>query len=231
MTNLTNTHFSTSHDLLDKINELRVQEGQSPVRRNDFNNRIIDEIDEFIPYETFVSYGKESKVYQLSKDQCMLIGMRESKGVRKSVLNWIKKLEANQLALPDFNSPVEAARAWADAKESEQKLLLEAKENAPKINFYNQVTDSKDAVDMASAAKVLNLKGIGRNKLFQILRDNKVLQENNQPYQSQIDAGRFRVIESKFTKPNGDTHINIKTVVYQKGLDYILKLINKKQGA
>lgn len=77
---------------------------------------------------------------------------------------------------------------------------------------------------MASTAKVLHM-GIGRNKLFEILRDNKILQGNNSPMQRYIDAGWFRVIESKFTKPKGDTCINLKTIVYQRGLEGIRKLL------
>lgn len=171
--------------------------------------------------------GQSYKSALLNKRDSLVLVARLSPEFTAAIIDRWQELESSQPALPDFNNPVEAARAWANTKESEQQLLLEAKENEPKIDFYNQVTDSKDAVDMASAAKVLNIKGIGRNKLFSILRDSKVLQENNQPYQLHIDAGRFRVIESKFTKPNGDTHINIKTVVYQKGLSYILKLIKE----
>lgn len=148
--------------------------------------------------------------------------------VRMSVIKRWKELESQQPTLPDFSNPVEAARAWADAKESEQKLLLEAKENAPKVEFYEQVTGSSDTVDMAQAAKVLNMK-IGRNKLFELLRNKKVLQSNNQPYQTYIDRGYFRMVESKYQKPSGDTHINIKTVVYQRGLDYIRKLIKESK--
>lgn len=36
------------------------------------------------------------------------------------------------------------------------------------------------------------------------------------------------VIETKYTKPNGDVSINLKTAVYQKGVDYIRKLLKKK---
>lgn len=92
----------------------------------------------------------------------------------------------------------------------------------PKAEFYDAVTGSSDAVDIGSAAKVLNL-GIGRTKLFQFLRDEKILQRNNQPYQQFIDAGHFRVIESSYNKPDGSTHISLKTVVYQKGIDLIRK--------
>jgi hypothetical protein len=74
-------------------------------------------------------------------------------------------------------------------------------------------------------AKVLGIKGIGRNKLFEILREKKVLDRGNVPYQEYVDRGYFRVIEQKYTKPNGDTCINIKTLVYQKGVDFIRRLI------
>lgn len=102
----------------------------------------------------------------------------------------------------------------------EQNIIMK-----PKADFYDQVTGSKDSIDMASVAKILKIKNVGRNKLFELLRDMKILQQNNQPYQSFVDRGYFRIIEQKFLKPNGDTSINIKTVVYQKGLDFIRKKV------
>jgi phage antirepressor YoqD-like protein len=172
--------------------------------------------------------GQTVSEYQIGKrDSYVVVAQLSPEFTARLVDRW-QELESKQPALPDFSNPVEAARAWADAKESEQKLLLEAKENAPKIEFYEQVTGSTDTVDMAQAAKVLNM-GIGRNKLFELLRDKKVLQHNNQPYQTYIDRGYFRMVESKFQKPTGDTHISIKTVVYQKGLDYIRKLIKESK--
>lgn len=111
--------------------------------------------------------------------------------------------------------------------------LLEAKtaelerinaENKPKVEFYDDVTGSKDAIEMKEVAKVLNL-GMGRNKIFEFLRDKKILDNNNQPYQTYVDKGYFRVIESKFTTPDGDVKINLKTVVMQKGLDFIRRQI------
>ena len=83
---------------------------------------------------------------------------------------------------------------------------------------------------MAEVAKVLKIKGYGRNNLFEFLRNKKILQRNNQPYQKYIDLGYFRVVETKFNKPNGDIGINIKTLVYQKGLEYIRKLVLKEAG-
>ena len=108
-----------------------------------------------------------------------------------------------------------------------EELRSELSAAQPKLDFYDAVTGSKDAIPMGQAAKVLCM-GIGRNKLFSFLRDKHILMNNNEPYQTFIDKGWFRVIEQKFTKPDGDTQINIKTMVYQKGLDGIRKLYQKQ---
>ena len=127
-----------------------------------------------------------------------------------------------------------ALRAYADAVERKQKLeeknrllLTENERMKPKEEFFDAVTDSKDAIDMAQVAKVLNYPKIGRNKLFEILRNNGVLQQNNQPYQKYIDCGYFRVVEQKYEARPGEIRINIKTLVFQKGVDYIRKIVDK----
>ena len=127
-----------------------------------------------------------------------------------------------------------ALRAYADALERKQeleeknKLLLSENERMkPKEEFFDAVTDSKDAIDMGQVAKVLNYPKIGRNKLFEILRDNGILQQNNQPYQKYIDCGYFRVVEQKYEARPGEIRINIKTLVFQKGIDYIRKILEK----
>lgn len=107
------------------------------------------------------------------------------------------------------------------AQVAEQSQQLE--EARPKVAFFDAVTDSTDATDIGSAAKVLNL-GVGRTKLFQFLRDEQVLMANNLPYQEFIDRAWFRVVEQKFTKPDGSTHLYFKTLVFQRGLDGIRRL-------
>lgn len=96
-------------------------------------------------------------------------------------------------------------------------------EQAPKVEFYDDVTGSSDTIDMSEVAKILNIKGIGRNKLFEILRNKNILRNNNQPYQKYVDAGYFRIIESRYVLSNGETKISLKTVVFQKGLEFIKK--------
>ena len=126
-----------------------------------------------------------------------------------------------------FSEALLLAASQAKEIEVQNKQLEELK---PKAEFFDAVADCKDAIDIGSVAKVLNIDGIGRNRLFEVLRNKGVLMQNNQPYQKYIDCGYFRTIEQKFTKPSGDTCIYIKTVVYQKGLDYINKLCRRSTG-
>ena len=106
-----------------------------------------------------------------------------------------------------------------------EKLEEQAKLNAPKVDFYNDVTGSNTTAEIATVAKVLNFKNVGRNTLFNILRNQGILQRDNMPFQTYVDRGYFRVVESKWNAPNGDVKVNYKTVVYQKGIEYISKVL------
>lgn len=107
-----------------------------------------------------------------------------------------------------------------------EKLELENKEMKPKAEFFDAVADSKTAISMNEVAKVLNIKGYGRNNLFEFLRNSKVLDRWNVPYQRYVDNGWFRVIEQHYQK-NGEPIVTTKTLVYQKGVDGIRKMIEK----
>ena len=109
-------------------------------------------------------------------------------------------------------------------------LVQKNKELQAKADFYDCVTGSKDTVDMKECAKVINFRGWGRNKIFELLRQKGVLDCGNQPYQRYCDMKYFRIIESKYILPTGEVKISLKTVVYQRGLDFIRKLIEKEEN-
>ena len=129
---------------------------------------------------------------------------------------------ANQENLSDAEILAKAVIVAQNVIAQKDKLISEMK---PKAEFFDTVASSKTAIPMDQVAKVIGKKGIGRNKLFQILRDKKILDKGNVPYQTYVDRGYFRVVEQKYVKPNGETQINIKTLVYQKGVDYIRRLL------
>lgn len=94
---------------------------------------------------------------------------------------------------PDFiiglATKLKEQQAEIAAKNQQIKLL------EPKAEFFDAVVDSKDAVSIGEVAKLLGIRGIGRNNLFSILRERKILDDRNVPYQAFVDRGYFRVIE------------------------------------
>lgn len=121
----------------------------------------------------------------------------------------------------------EALRALADKVEQNEKLAAENAKLLPKAEFFDAVTDSKTAISIGEVAKVLDM-GIGQNKLFAFLRDRKILDRQNIPYQEYIDRGYFRTVEQKYDV-RGEVRISIKTLVFQKGIDYIRRLLQKEE--
>lgn len=119
------------------------------------------------------------------------------------------------------------AQAMAILNRRIQDANKEIEKLKPAAEFAYQICSSKDAIDIGNCAKVLN-RSIGRNNLFEFLRNKKILQSDNIPYQKYIDSGYFRVIETKYTIPSGETKISLKTLVLQKGVAYINKLLKEK---
>ena len=189
----------------------------------------------FFRESTFENRGKHYPEYIMNRDGFSLLVMRFTD---KEAMTWKiryiqafnemeAKIRENTLIMPNFNNPAEAARAWAKEYEEKQKALAQVTEMKPKAEFYDDVTGSTDTIDIGSVAKVLNIPNMGRNKLFSFLREKKVLNKRNEPYQEYVDKGYFRQIETSW-EHNGTTHINLKTVVFQKGVDYIRQLALKK---
>ena len=168
-----------------------------------------------------ISIINESGVYALVFGSKLPSAKRFKHWVTSEVLPSIRKTGGYQLP----QTYAEALRALADKAEEAEKLAIENLAMKPKAEFYDQVTDSKDAFDMKDVANVLDM-GIGRNKLFKFLREQKILMSDNRPYQDYIDRGYFRVIEQKYDKGYGETGINVKTLVFQKGVDFIRKKLN-----
>lgn len=172
-----------------------------------------DAVPQFIPENIFFRLAMKAKNEVAEKFQIV---------VCDEILPQIRKTGSYNLVPKTF---AEALRLAANQAEQIEKQKLQLEEAKPKTEFFDAVAGSKDAIEIASVAKVLGISGMGRDNLFAFLRDKKILMSNNQPYQKYVDAGYFRVLEQKYNKPNGDTCISIKTLVFQKGVDYIRKMV------
>ena len=197
----------------------------------EFGNLQEQDFKEALKISNNKSLLKQRKAFLLNENQSMLlinlsrnteIVIRFKVNLTKAFSLMKSKLQENSFTIPKtFSEALLLASKQAEQIEKQNALLLEQK---PKVEFFEAVTNSKSAIDMGQVAKVLD-KDIGRNKLFEILRNKKILQKDNIPFQTYIDRGYFRVIEVKYTKPDGSTNISLKTLVYQKGVNFINKVL------
>jgi len=120
----------SSFDLLELVNSARSEFGESEVRRNDFTARCRDELDgEY--YETFVvrnQRGPASEGLMLTRDQCLLVSMRESKAVRRSVVAKINALEAPEL------STIQILQIAMESEKARLMLTAQVEQQATKIH-------------------------------------------------------------------------------------------------
>lgn len=105
-----NNEFSmSSYEFLTEIiNPARVEAGESPVDNRKFLARVRDELGEDgLPagkvFRLALPQGgyNELTSYDLSGDQLLLVGMRESKAVRRKVLEYIRRIEKDKQLLED----------------------------------------------------------------------------------------------------------------------------------
>lgn len=190
--------------------------------KNIINNDFVIENEDYLGFDT-MSSGNKVKDFALKIDFAKKISMLSRTEKGEEARNYFLKCEQilkNQIIIPSTYAEalLEAGRLALEVETKNKTIEL----MQPKADFFDQVTGSETCFDMADVAKVCNL-GVGRNTLFLFLREAKILRENNTPYQQYVDNGYFRVIESKYNKPDGSVNISLKTVVYQKGIDFIIK--------
>ena len=204
-----------------------------------FKNRV--EKYEFKEGRDFVSVSKKLEnggrqidyyvTVEMAKELSMVENNEKGKIARKYFIACEDKLK--EVARKQFNIPQTLSEALFFAGKIAAENEMQAKqleEQKPKVEFFDQVAECKTAIDMRKAAAVLNIKKYGRNNLFEFLRSNGIIDASNIPYRKYQDCGYFRVIEQKYNNKHGEPEINFKTLVYQKGLEFIRRKIEEKNG-
>jgi len=110
-----------------------------------------------------------------------------------------------------------------------QNKLIE--QQKPLVGFAKQVGNSKNTIDIGQLAKLAQDEHIkiGRNRLFVWLRNKKILDHKNLPYQQYIDRGYFEVIEVPRDTPYGVISFQ-QTRVTGTGQIYIVEKLRKEFG-
>lgn len=154
----------SSFDLLGLVNSARTEFGESEVRRNDFTARCRNELEgEY--YETFVvknQRGPASEGLMLTKDQCLLVSMRESKAVRRNVVAKINALEAPELStiqILQIAMESEKARLMLTAQVEQQATKIHSLENLFKEGMtHTQFCKGLNGVNVMQVGKHLEAR-------------------------------------------------------------------------
>ena len=98
---VSNTDTINSQTLLKMVNEARKLCGEKPVRNNDFIAKVKDELDGET-YEIFVGQknGAEIEIVSMTYKQALRVAARESKAVRRSLIDQLEELQQKALAAP-----------------------------------------------------------------------------------------------------------------------------------
>ena len=136
-----------------------------------------------------------------------------------------RELQLRQQPSYMIEDPIKRAEKWIEEQKEKQALEKQLQIAAPKAEVYDIAMSAKNSQSMSTVAKSL---GIGRNKLFKFLREQKVLRQNNEPYQTYIDRGYFRVRQVPISRSTGVFN-KPQTLVTAKGIDFIARLLKQKE--
>jgi len=196
---------------------------------------------DFTPYIFVHPQNKqETTDYQLTTEMAKEISMLQRTDKGKLARQYFIELEKK------WNSPEAVmARALSMANKTIENLklhtsLLENKieEQAPKVAMAERFATTDSLMGIRKVAKIINQriksnKAIGEKKLFEILRNEEILQSSkgewNIPYQRYIDAGYFELKPSTHSNGFGGVITEFTSKVTGKGLEWLWKYLLRKE--
>lgn len=164
--------------------------------------------------------------YELSKEGVLQLAARYDAVVRAKLIEKVTRQEP-------MNPQLLIAAALIEA----QKMLEQKDEQiqimTPKAESFDTFMNSTGNLSIEETAKTLNIPGVGRNKLFDILVFRNILFKSGnsyRAYQDYVNAGYFVHKQKPIVK--GDM-IEQRTQVFctPKGLDWLSRKLRKGETA
>lgn len=182
----------TSLDFLEHvINPARHEAGESLHEPRKFLLKVEDELDLDGTGKKFRLNGNhtESAYYELNMEQMTLVGMRESKAVRRSVLDKLKELSGTKPAIPQTYAAalLEAGRLAMELEQAEVQLAIAA----PKAEFVDRYVDATGTYGFRQVTKMLSVK---ENWFSDFLIEKEIMYRLGgklTAHSDHLDAGRF----------------------------------------
>jgi len=201
------------------INPSRLNLGEPEVQNSKFVARVEDELDDLPAVKIIHRFGNEVRSYDLTMKQMMLVGMRESKAVRRAVMAKLESMsEPKAPSVPQTYAAalLEAGRLAMELEQSQAQLAIAA----PKAEFVDRYVQSTGNLGFRQVAKLLKIK---ENELREFLIEKHVMYRlagSLTPYAEHIDAGRFEVKAGM--ADHGDTsHAYQQAKFTPKGVEWL----------
>lgn len=181
--------------------------------------------------EKFVDYKiseKTRKIILLNKKHILFLAclLANKSYVAKSIVNYLLEIESkasNELKFDSLQNSFQGVCNEIDLKKELERLRLCLEKSKPLVEFVEVIKESKSEISLNDFAKSTYQRfKIGRNTLFKILKEQKILTTRNKPFQKYLNRGYFVV---KLKMINGQ--IKYQPLLTGKGQVWLFQTIKK----
>lgn len=145
------------------INPSRLNLGEPEVQNSKFVARVEDELDDLPAVKIIHRFGNEVRSYDLTMKQMMLVGMRESKAVRRAVIAKLESMsEPKSPQVPQTYAAalLEAGRLAMELEQSQAQLAIAA----PKADVFDRVIEREALLNATQVAQQIGMSAIKMNR-------------------------------------------------------------------
>ena len=143
------------------INPARLAAGESELRNSEMIRKIEAECDDLEGLQIFSNpLGTDQKYYELTIDQMTLVGMRESKAVRRNVLAKLKEMEIPKVPQTYAAALLEAGRLALELEQAEAQLAIAA----PKAAIVDRVMERTNLLNATQVGQQFGMSAVAMNR-------------------------------------------------------------------
>lgn len=211
----------------DVCDVLEISNGRDAVSRLDIDEKDAVGITDAIGRDQQMTIISESGVYALIFSSRKPGAEHFKRWVRKEVIPSIRKRGAYmtpETVEQVLSDPDTIIRLATELKQERQRRL----ELEPKVESYDILMDASGCLTMDEVAKILDIKGIGRNNLFKLLALERIIYKKGDIYLPMQEYKKHFVVKQNPIR-RGDMVIERSQLfMTNKGLDWLAhKLIDK----
>lgn len=178
-----------------------------------------------------VNLVTESGLYYFTLRSNKPEARRFQKWVTSDVLPSIRKHGAYlttptiESVIADPDNFIQLAIALRDEREKRKQVEKSNETLRTSHNILKQIANTDELLTMDQVAKIINVPKVGRNKMYRVLRENKIVNSRNVPMQEYVNRGYFKLKDKLITRSSGNFTV-VTTLCTQKGLMWLCKFFN-----